>query len=125
MYPWDKEVNGTLDGYEVQPCTWNYWESACKPSNVKAYPAFFDGFDFVVVIIVYVALVILSIIIYFVKKRWTENSEIEYDNCHSNSTESYDSDINSKNKKLLGAINKSDPSNDSELKINQSIVKDL
>ena len=70
MYPCDRQVNGTIEGYDVEPCTWNYWEAACKPSAVKAYPAFFDGFDFVVVIIVYITLILLSVIIFFVKKRW-------------------------------------------------------
>ena len=72
MYPWDKQVNGTIEGYEVEPCTCNYCEAACKPSAVKAYPAFFDGFDFVVVIIVYISLILLSVIIFFVKRRWVK-----------------------------------------------------
>jgi hypothetical protein len=67
MYPCDMEVNSTLDNYEVEPCTCNYCEPACKPNTVKAYPGFFDGFNYVVVSIVYAALIILSIIIYFIK----------------------------------------------------------
>ena len=73
MYPWDKQVNGTIENYEVEPWTCNYCEAAWKPSAVKAYPAFFDGFDFVVVIIVYITLILLSVIIYFVKKRWMKS----------------------------------------------------
>ena len=77
MYPCDLDVNGTLDGYEVESCTWNYCESACKPVSSHAYPQFFDGFNVVVVVIVYVSLIILSVIIYFVKKKWQSDEEYE------------------------------------------------
>ena len=41
-------------------------------------PAFFDGFNFIVVIIVYVSLIILSVIIYFIKRKWqTDQDEDE------------------------------------------------
>lgn len=39
----------------------------------SAFPGFFDGFSVVIVVIVYVALIILSVIIYFVKK-WRAGS---------------------------------------------------
>ena len=125
MYPWDMKVNGTIEGYEVEPCTWNYWENACRPSKVKSYPAFFDGFDFVVVLVVYVTLILLSILIYFLKRKWSEDSLKDSDQPHAESTESYESESNNKRKSLIGAINKSDQSNESELKINQSITKEL
>lgn len=73
MYPCDMDVNGTIDSYKVEPCSCNYWEAACKLSNTKSYPLFFDGFDFVVVFIVYVGLSILSLIIYFIKRKVGDN----------------------------------------------------
>ena len=78
MYAWDMEVDDILDGYHVQKCTWNYWEAACTPIKGNAMPAFFDGFNFIVVIIVYVSLIILSVIIYFIKRKWqTDQDEDE------------------------------------------------
>jgi hypothetical protein len=70
MYPCDMQVNGTLEGYYVEPCTCNYCEPSCKPSEANTYPRFFDGFNYVIVIIVYVSLIVLSVIIYFIKRKW-------------------------------------------------------
>ena len=127
MYPCDKLVNGTLEGYEVEPCTCNYWESACKPSAVKAYPAFFDGFDFVVVIIVYVSLILLSVIIFFVKKKWMKqdsSDSICIPSESSSDSKAFQIQNNSpQSNPLLEGSNEFSNKSDAEMRINKSDVK--
>jgi len=70
-------VEDTLEEYEVAPCTCNYCEAACKPNDIDAFPAFFDGFNWLVVGLVYLGLAVLSVIIFFVKKRWQTEEDDE------------------------------------------------
>ena len=121
MYACDKDVNGTIDGYEVQPCTCNYCEAACKPNEANAYPGFFDGFDWVVVIIVYVALIVLSVIIYFVKKRLNKGDSEPSDSYEV----SEDSDRNNGSKqRLISGDSSGEGMTNSKAKINKSSVKE-
>ena len=78
MYACDMEVGDTLEGYKVEECTCNYWEQAWKPNESGAYPEFFDGFDWLLVLLVYITVLILSVIIFFVKRKWQieEDDEI-------------------------------------------------
>ena len=99
MYACDMDVNNTLEDYVVAPCTCNYCEPACKPNDLNAYPAFFDGFNWIVVLIVYISLIILSVIIFFIKKRWQtgdDDDEISF------------ADDNDGNDKILGSLISSD-----------------
>lgn len=129
MYACDMEVSGILDGYQVEQCTCNYCESACKPSNANAYPGFFDGFNFVIVVIVYVSLVVLSVIIYFAKQKWAQDhSEDSDDEDTTNNSCYYAEDsqsiVSSKNKeKLLLKINDSNYDS-SKGKLNNSSLKE-
>jgi hypothetical protein len=115
MFPCNKELDGpTLEGYPVDECTCNYCEAACKPTKTNAYPGFFDGFNYVVVIIVYVSLIILSLIIYFAKKKWMNGvSEVEeeeeqtLDRNHSYEFESSRDEKSTSKDKLLPRINES------------------
>lgn len=75
MYPCDMEVEKKLDGYDIEQWTCNYCEAACKPNKIQAYPSFFDGFNIIVVAIVYACLIIISVIIHFVKKKWNSNND--------------------------------------------------
>lgn len=77
MYACNMEVGDTLEGYPVSACGCNYCETACKPSNSQAFPSFFDGFNIIIVSIVYVCLIILSVIIHFVKKKWHSGEDEE------------------------------------------------
>ena len=123
MYPCDMNVNGTLDDYPVAPCTCNYCETSCKPSTIQAYPAFFDGFNLAVVAIVYACLIILSVIIHFVKKKWMNNPSDEGSSStldgEGESDEYFEA---SKKKALLVGINKS-YSNGSSNKMDNSSLK--
>jgi len=127
MYPCNMQVNDTLEGYEVESCTCNYWEPACKPTNSRAYPAFFDGFNYVVVIIVYVALIILSVIIYFVKKKWQKThfeDDINYVQEESGDTdlleESYKSNKSESSQRLLQHESNTSHFSNSKAVINKS-----
>ena len=124
MYACDKDVNGTLDGYEVEPCTCNYCETACKPSNASAYPAFFDGFDLAVVLIVYAALIVLSVIIFFLKKKYSnEKDEASYSEEISGDDPFKSSMQKSKQRLINDSVTLSGGSN-SKARINKSSVKE-
>lgn len=113
-------VNGTIDNYYVEPCTCNYCESACKPNDANAYPTFFDGFDLAVVLIVYASLIVLSIIIYFLKRKLGDTQgETSSSNDRGDGSEYFDSP--STTHKLL-----SDSANGmgSNVKINKSSIKE-
>ena len=71
MYPCNADIsNGTIDGYHVSECGCNHCEEACRPPTGRNMPLFLDGFDWLVVILVYAAVVILSVIIFFVKRKY-------------------------------------------------------
>ena len=123
MYACDKDVNGTIDGYEVQPCTCNYCEAACKPNEANAYPGFFDGFDYVVVIIVYVALIVLSVIIYFVKKRLNKGDS-EISDSYEVSEDEDMSRNNGSKQRLISSDSNGEGMTNSKAKINKSSVKE-
>jgi hypothetical protein len=107
MYACDMDVNGTLSGYKVEACTCNYWESAWKPSKANIFPAFFDGFNFIFVLIVYVSLIILSVIIYFVKKKWSEKHPELETTVEESQDYSFDTSNECSKKNLPGRINDS------------------
>jgi len=125
MYPWNKNINGTIDGYHVEPWTWNYWETACKPNDINAMPSFFDGFNIVVVVIVYAALIILSIIIYFIKRKYgTEQEEYNTNLIDSDSDKIYGSDDGSQKQRLIDASIDSKRDRNYNKNINASSIKD-
>jgi hypothetical protein len=122
MYPCNMEVGDTLENYPVSECGCNYCETACKPSNVQAYPSFFDGFNIVVVSIVYVALIILSVIIFFVKRKWHSNQdedEISNDGDGDDAVENGGTDKSDSRRQLLNYTNDENESADYG-KINKS-----
>jgi hypothetical protein len=124
MYPCNMEVGDTLENYPVSECGCNYCETACKPSNVQAYPSFFDGFNIVVVSIVYVALIILSVIIFFVKRKWHSNQdedEISIDGDDDDEVENGGTDKSDSRRQLLNYTDDVNKSGDYG-KINQSSV---
>lgn len=128
MYPCNKEVNGTLEGYYVEPCTCNYCEPACKPNEGNAFPSFFDGFNVAVVAIVYAALIVLSVIIYFIKKKWQKPSEeddepsLVLEDKDDDTEEIYASPKNGARQNLLNEVDNSHNSSNSMGRINKSSV---
>ena len=71
MYPCDADVgNGTIDGYHVEACGCNHCEEACRPPEGRNMPVFLDGFDTLAVVLVYAAVLILSVILFFVKRKY-------------------------------------------------------
>ena len=55
--------NGTFDGYaNLRNCTCSFCDDACEAPKVNADIGFFDGFDGILVGIVYGVLIALSII---------------------------------------------------------------
>lgn len=130
MHPCDMEVKDTLDGYPVKSCGCNYCEPACRPVDTHAFPAFFDGFNIIVVSIVYACLIVISVIIYFVKRKWQsgeDDDEISNDaddneNMNGKLLDSYDiKDEDSRRKNISNgkSIRKED-STDSYGPINKS-----
>lgn len=121
MYPCDKDVDGILDGYEVEKCTCNYCEEACTVVEGNAFPGFFDGFNILIVVIVYVGLIILSVIIYFVKKWRSGTTEEE----SFEETDDFDGrNLLNGSKDTNPLLEKSDPGyNNSFGKINKSSVQ--
>lgn len=119
MYPCDMDVNGTIDSYQVEPCTWNYCEAACKPNNANAYPLFFDGFDFIVVVIVYVSLVILSVIIFFIKRRCVGEEESSISHDEEGATGKINKSLDGSGEALLSGSS----GEQTKLKINSSSLK--
>lgn len=125
MYPCDMAINSTvLDGYYVEPCTCNYCETACKANVANAYPLFFDGFDVAVVVIVYVALIILSVIIYFLKKRCASEKGEVSDTEENSASNVFEPSLDQSKQKLLNHSGDYSNSNDSKVRINKSSIRE-
>ena len=63
-------TNGTLHKYDgLSNCTCTYCEQQCNVASAPPFPAFMDGFDWVVVVAVYAGLIVLSIAIVFIKYK--------------------------------------------------------
>lgn len=127
MYACNMEVGDTLEGYPVSACGCNYCETACKPSNAQAFPSFFDGFNIVIVSIVYACLIILSVIIHFIKKKWNsaeddeENSiVVDDDDRDDRFVAGFSDTIESDPKRKLLQDESGDKQNESYGKINKS-----
>jgi hypothetical protein len=77
VYDCNTEIkDGKLSGYDnVHSCTCAYCQKACKAPVVNAYIGFFDGMDGMLVLYVYIGVVILSVLIWFVKRRMALRSK--------------------------------------------------
>lgn len=61
---------GIVHGYQnVGNCTCTYCEQLCNVAKAPPFPAFFDGFNWIVVVAVYGGLIVLSLIIILVKYK--------------------------------------------------------
>jgi len=66
----------TLDGYTgLTECSCAYCQDACKAPVVNAYIGFFDGMDGYLVLYVYIALVIASLLLWVAKRQLSKRSK--------------------------------------------------
>lgn len=60
---------------DVKNCTCTYCEEACKPTTISDVIGFFDGFNGLLVGIVYAILLIFSIVFTLVKMKYFKPSQ--------------------------------------------------